>query len=166
MTAISALPFLIVDRLLTLIIVSVAVLMLALGQAQAEAPILSAPEAADKMQSNDMIVLDIRSPQEWAQTGVAKGAWPVSMHQADFGQRLNVILQNYRPDQIAMICATGGRTAYIIDILAKNNISGVADVSEGMMGNPKGPGWIARGMPVVSDKVAKAAYETATKAWK
>ena len=110
-------------------------------------------------------MLDIRSPQEWADTGVAEGAWPVSMHEPDFGARLQAILQNVPTDQIALMCATGGRTAHVINMLRQNGIEGVADLSEGMMGNPLGPGWIARGLPTVSADDAMATYSEATAAW-
>ncbi|CAN0606347.1 unnamed protein product, partial [Ectocarpus sp. 12 AP-2014] len=60
--------------------------------AGAETPILSAPEAQARMDAGEMILLDIRTEQEWRETGIAKGAWPVSMHTQDFGARLQEIL--------------------------------------------------------------------------
>ena len=131
----------------------------------AETPILSAPEAQDRISSGEMVVLDIRSPEEWKETGVAEGAWPVSMHRPDFGQQLQAILAKYEPGQIGLICATGGRTAHVTSILKQNGVEGITDVSEGMMGNPSGPGWIARGMPVVSVEEAEAAYQAVTTDW-
>jgi len=133
--------------------------------AMADTPILSAPDAEAKLASGDMVLLDIRSPQEWADTGLAEGAWPVSMHEPEFGQKLQAILQKVGADQVALICATGGRTGHVTNILRQNGIEGVIDVSEGMMGNPSGPGWIARDMPVVTLEDATAAYEAATAAW-
>lgn len=133
--------------------------------AMADTPILSAPEAQTQVTSGDLVLLDIRSPQEWRDTGIAEGAWPVSMHEPDFGQRLQVILQEVGADRIGLICATGGRTAHVASILKRNGIEGIADVSEGMMGNPRGPGWIARGMPIVTLEDATKAYEAATAQW-
>ncbi len=133
--------------------------------AMAEVPILSAPEAEARMQDGELILLDIRSPEEWRETGIAKGAWPVSMHERDFGERLQAILAQYPPDQIALICAVGGRSGHVTGILEKNGITGVADLSEGMQGNARGPGWIARGLDVVSLDEARAAYEKAAKNW-
>lgn len=127
--------------------------------------ILSAPEAQERVATGDMVLLDIRSRQEWTETGVAKGAWPVSMHEPDFSARLQAILNEYPTDQIGLICATGGRTEFIIGVLNKNGITGVSDVSEGMMGNPRGPGWIARGMEVVPLDEAAKSYAAASSAW-
>lgn len=131
----------------------------------ADTPILSATEAQTKLADGTVVMLDIRSRQEWQQTGIAEGAWPVSMHEPDFGQRLQAILQEVGADRVALICATGGRTGHVTSILRQNGIEGVIDVSEGMMGNPRGPGWIARGMPVVSLEDAEAAYAAATAEW-
>lgn len=131
---------------------------------RAETPIVSAPDAAARNTAQTLIILDIRSREEWAETGVAQGAWPVSMHEADFSQRLQAILNSYPPDRIALICATGGRSAYITKILEKNGIAGVADLSEGMLGNRRGPGWIKRGLPVVEVDAALADYASALQA--
>ncbi|MEM1301389.1 MAG: rhodanese-like domain-containing protein, partial [Pseudomonadota bacterium] len=98
---------------------------------------------------------------EWAETGVAEGAWPVSMHRPEFGQELSALFERFGHDRIAMICATGGRTAYVQSILRQNGIAGLTDVSEGMLGNGQNPGWIARGLPVVTVQEAMAAYQAA-----
>lgn len=131
------------------------------GIAQAQTPIMSAPDAQAAIESGSMVLLDIRSPQEWADTGVAKGAWPVSMHTPGFGSELSVILRKFSGRKIGLICATGGRSGYVIDILEKNGINGVIDVSEGMLGNPRGPGWIARKLPIVDVKTATETYRDA-----
>jgi rhodanese-related sulfurtransferase len=74
-------------------------------------------------------------------------------------------LSRYRPDQIALICATGGRSAYVVEILGKNGITGVADVSEGMFGNGRAAGWIARGLPVVSVEQAQTRFDAIQNVW-
>lgn len=133
--------------------------------AVADTPILSAPDAQAQVASGDIVLLDIRSRGEWDDTGLAEGAWPVSMHEPDFGEKLRAILSEFPPEKVALICATGGRTAHVVNILKQNGIEGVADVSEGMMGNPRGPGWIARGMPVVTLEEATKAYDAASQKW-
>ena len=148
------------------ILVSTLVAWLCLSLAVlADAPIISAPEAQAKLQRGEIVLLDIRSRKEWRETGVAKGAWPVSMHEGDFGKRINAILKEYRPEQIAVMCAVGGRSKHITDLLERKGITGVIDMSEGMMGNKRGPGWIARGMEVVPLNEASAAYNKAAANW-
>ena len=133
--------------------------------AMAETPILSAPDAQARVAAGEMVLLDIRTRKEWQKTGLAEGAWPVSMHEPDFGTRLQAILKSVPPEQIGLICATGGRSAHVIKILQNNGIEGVIDVSEGMKGNRRGPGWIARGMEIVQLEDAVKAYEQATAGW-
>lgn len=142
------------------------VLLLSLAPtAWADPPKLSAPDAAARLASGELVLLDIRAPQEWKDSGVAQGAWPVSMHTQAFSVRLRAILQHYRPEQIALICATGGRSAYVAEVLEKNGLSGVIDVSEGMLGNGTAPGWLERGMPVVSAQEASRAFEEVQATW-
>ena len=162
------LPRLLVRRLLWIlgfVAAAVVAFVLASAAAFAETPVLSAPEAAAKLASGDLIVLDIRRPEEWAETGVAEGAWPVSMHNPDFPKQLQAILAQHLPEKIGLICATGGRSAYVTEVLARNGLDGVVDVSEGMFGNGQLAGWIARGLPVVSLDQAIAEYETTMETW-
>lgn len=122
----------------------------------AQTPIWSVEDAQTAMAQGEVILLDIRSAGEWAETGLAKGALPISMHEDGFIQKLQRVLSLGKP--VAMICATGGRTQYVTTTLAKNGLSDVVDVSEGMMGNSRGAGWIAKGLPVVDIATAEAAY--------
>jgi rhodanese-related sulfurtransferase len=131
----------------------------AAGTVSAEPLIMSAPEAANAVASNEMILIDIRSPGEWAETGVAQGAIALTMHNPDFPQQITAILNADHGKTIGLICATGGRTEYVVSFLSQNGFDDVVDVSEGMIGNDRGPGWIARGMPLISSDDARMAYQ-------
>ena len=124
------------------------------------APIIqSAPDVAQQVNAGEMVLLDIRSRSEWQETGIAAGAWPVPMHEPDFGQKLQQILQHYKPKQIAIICATGGRTEYMAATLEGFGIQGITDLSEGMIGNKNGPGWLARKMPIITLEQSQANFD-------
>jgi rhodanese-related sulfurtransferase len=150
---------------IALLLIAAVTFFFSVDAVHAEAQILSAPDAAEQMASGNFVLLDIRSPEEWAESGVAKGAWPVSMHVEGFPERLNAIFQHYDPSQIGLICATGNRSRYVAQVLEQSGIVGVTDVSEGMFGNPTGAGWIERGLPVVSVEDAKLSYHKAQEAW-
>ena len=120
----------------------------------AETRSMTAPAAFEAMGRDEVIVLDIRTPAEWAESGVAQGALPVSMHSRDFGANLSAILTLHPDKQLALICATGGRSGHVAAVLAQNGIADVIDISEGMFGNGTAPGWIARGLPVVDAQSA------------
>lgn len=121
---------------------------------------LSAEEANAQVQAGQMILIDVRTPQEWQQTGVAEGAWPLDMTQPDFGSWLLAAIERNPDRKIAIICRTGNRTGRLMQALAQNGIDGVLDVSEGMAGGPRGTGWIPSSLPITT---ADAAYETMPK---
>ncbi len=119
-----------------------------------QAEIWSAKVAHDSL-INDLIrLVDIRSREEWAETGVAQGAWPISLHEDHFPERLFAAREIAHGRPVAMICATGGRTGYVMRGLREAGYSGFIDVSEGMLSSPRGPGWIASEFPTVSSEVA------------
>lgn len=116
--------------------------------------IWSASEAADALAKNSITLVDVRSRSEWLETGIAQGAWPISMHEGAFGPRLLAARDLSDPRPVALICATGGRSARILDALKRAGYSDFIDVSEGMLGSRRGPGWIARGLKTVDLQTA------------
>ncbi len=112
--------------------------------------IWSAEMAADALQKDLIRMIDVRSRPEWADTGIAKGAWPISLHEDRFPERLFAARGLAEGRTVALICATGGRSASVMGSLRRAGYSGFVDVSEGMLGSSVGPGWIAGGFPVVS----------------
>lgn len=123
--------------------------------------IWSAPEVAAALENDAVTLLDVRSRAEWADTGLAKGAWPVSMHERGFEQRLFAARDLAAGRPIALICATGGRSAHLLAALKSAGYTGFIDVSEGMLGSRRGPGWIARGLPMTDLETAHAALPQA-----
>ena len=119
--------------------------------------IWSAREAADALARDSITLVDVRSRSEWLETGIAQGAWPISMHESRFGSRLLAARDLSDPRPVALICATGGRSARILDALKRSGYSNFIDVSEGMLGSGRGPGWIARGLKTVDLETALSA---------
>ena len=112
------------------------------------AEIMGAPEARAAAERGEIVLIDIRTPEEWRQTGIADVALPVTMHDRAFLTHLQGVIADHPGKRLAFICATGGRTAFIASELAKMGLTDLIDVSEGMAGSRAGPGWIARGLPV------------------
>lgn len=111
--------------------------------------IISTTQAQTMNAQGKIILLDIRSPQEWKDTGLPSGAVPVTVHRRDFIEAVLKVTKGDRTRTIALICATGGRSAMARRFLAGQGFTSVIDVSEGMLGNHYGPGWIRRGQPVM-----------------
>ncbi|VAV99331.1 hypothetical protein MNBD_ALPHA08-1847 [hydrothermal vent metagenome] len=114
----------------------------------AQAAVMTAPEAQKAALAGEVVFIDIRSPEEWKETGLATSASPVSMHQAGFLQKLDKLIDGDKTRKIAIICATGARSAFIQKELTKRGYTNAISVAEGMLGGPYGKGWIPRGMPV------------------
>ncbi len=106
-------------------------------------------------------LLDIRSYGEWRETGVAQGAWPVSIHHWRFIERLFTARELAENRPLALICATGIRSGSVRRALQLAGYGGFIDVSEGMLGSDRGPGWIKAGLPVVPLEDAWAALPKA-----
>lgn len=115
-------------------------------------PDLSAPEAAAQVQSGKLILIDIRTPPEWKETGVARGARQVNMLHPQgakgFTDQLLGELKGNRNTPIALICRTGNRTTQVQRYLQSVGFAQVYNIREGMAGSAAGPGWIKRGLPV------------------
>jgi rhodanese-related sulfurtransferase len=136
---------------------------MAMGTAMATAqPVkLMVSDAYEAAKSGEIILVDIRTPEEWAETGIGEGAIALDMTQKSFVQSL-ISLRESNPDtQIAFICATGGRSGYLNRFLWQNGFKNIADVSEGMLGSRAGPGWLKTGLPIYpgADAQIKARLE-------
>ena len=118
---------------------------------------LTPAQALAGMEAGSLILIDVRRPEEWQETGVAKGAWPLDMTHKQFGARLMAVLERNPGQQVAIICRTGNRTGYLMKVLAENKIEGVSDVTAGMAGGPRGKGWIPSGLPTVTAEEAYSA---------
>ena len=93
-------------------------------------------------------IIDIRRPQEWAETGVVEGSVKATAFDAS-GRLLNSFVETLRqtvqPDEeFIVICRTGNRTAMLSNWLATR--AGYAQV----LNHGKGiTDWIGAGLPVV-----------------
>ena len=113
-------------------------------------PDLSAPEAYSAARDGKLRLIDIRTPEEWRQTGVAPGAERVDFYRGPV-VLLNAVLQMVDGDRskpIALICRTGNRTTHAQKFLQQQGFTRVYNVKEGMVGSAAGPGWLKRSLPV------------------
>jgi rhodanese-related sulfurtransferase len=94
----------------------------------------------------------VRSPKEWRQTGVAKGAHQVTIHDPGglpgFVEAMKAELGGEFGKPIAVICASGNRSTLAQRLLNQAGFTTVLNIKEGMLGGPNGPGWLNRGLPV------------------
>ena len=113
----------------------------------APSSVMQADDAHAQALAGDIFLVDIRTPEEWAETGIGEGAIAIDMRAEDFVAKL-VALRNSAPDKpLALICRTGNRTGHVIEYLASRGFPGLVDVAEGMAGGPNGTGWLNRSLP-------------------
>ena len=110
---------------------------------------LLAEQAMEMSQAGDLVIIDVRTPMEWMRSGVADGALTITPQSPAFMQELNDAVGGDMDKPIALICATGQRTAMIQRFLREQGYDAVADISEGMMGNFSAPGWLRKNLPTV-----------------
>ncbi len=82
-------------------------------------------------------IIDIRTPAEWAQTGIIKGAYPIMFFNEKgeantdaFLVRLNKVVK--KNEKFAIICRTGARTTSIAPFLDEKDYN-VINLKGGMM---------------------------------
>lgn len=109
---------------------------------------MTATQAHDAALAGDIILVDIRTPEEWAETGIGEGAIPLDMRTDDFVRKLIALREANPSTPIAMICRTGNRSQFVVSALAGQGFPGLVDVSEGMVGGRNGRGWIPTELPV------------------
>ncbi len=111
---------------------------------------LGAPEAQTMAADGSILLIDIRTPGEWMKSGLPEGAKGLTVTGPEFVDQLLKLMDGDKTKPVALICATGNRTSQVQQYLLANGFTQIADVNEGMMGNPtSGPGWLLRGLPTI-----------------
>ncbi|MEE9428295.1 MAG: rhodanese-like domain-containing protein [Paracoccaceae bacterium] len=109
--------------------------------------IMDAQAAFDAVSADEIVLVDIRRPDEWSGTGIGEGAVALDMREESFVASLVELRKLYPTRPIALICRTGNRSGNVVSTLAAQGFPGLVDVSEGMVGGRNGQGWIKRGLP-------------------
>lgn len=135
-----------------------AALLLPLGAAaqSATAADLTPQEARAQAAAGKIRLIDVRTPDEWRETGVALGAARINMYHPEgaegFTRDVLKLVGGDRNAPIAVICRSGNRSTQVQRYLAGQGFTHVYNVREGMQGGNAGPGWISRGLPVEACK--------------
>ncbi len=110
---------------------------------------MTPPEAHKAAAEGQILLVDIRRPDEWKKTGVGEGSHPIDMRRKDFVDALLELTDGNRSRPVALICAAGVRSDRLSLKLEKAGFTRIINVPEGMTGSRSGPGWVGRGLPVV-----------------
>jgi rhodanese-related sulfurtransferase len=106
---------------------------------------LSAREAREAFASGKIVLVDIRTPAEWADTGVPRGAIRLDAGGAGFELRLAGIRLDNPGRRLALIDRTGGLATAVQQKLGQRGWRDLLSVRGGMLGPG---GWLAEKLPV------------------
>jgi len=125
-----------------------AVMVFAGTAANAEVVKMTPDVAREKALAGEIVLIDIRRPEEWAKTGVPDVALLADMTSRDFLAKI-VAIRLENPDiPLAFSCRTGNRSNYLTGELEKLGYSGLIDVIGGLQGSRADKGWAKRGLSI------------------
>jgi rhodanese-related sulfurtransferase len=107
--------------------------------------ILTAREAHDAARAGTLLLIDIRTPEEWRDTGLAQGAVALDAEASAFEVRLAGLRLDHRGKRIALIDRSGALAASVRTKLAGRGFRDILAVRGGMLGPG---GWLAEKLPV------------------
>ncbi len=116
--------------------------------------VLDAADALARARAGALTIVDVRTVQEWAETGVPENGAAVSLmprwgvRNESFVDDVLAAVGGDKTVPIALICARGNRSSFAQGVLEQSGFTTVYSISEGMVGSAFGPGWLARGLPV------------------
>lgn len=124
------------------------VLMITTTAAIAEVTSMTPDVAREKALAGEIILIDIRRPEEWAAAGVPDAAILLDMTSPDFMSKIAAIRAQSPGTPLALTCQSGGRSGYLTREFDKIGLDGIIDVVGGFGGSNVDPGWQKRGLPV------------------
>lgn len=131
------------------LIAALSAVVLSISTAMAQSPSMAPAEAHAKAVAGEVVLVDIRTPGEWRETGLPASAHAITMNQD--GRALVAALDKAmggdRSKPLALICRTGNRSSHLQSQLQRAGFMNVIDVSQGMAGSRSGPGWLKSGLP-------------------
>ena len=91
----------------------------------------------DMLENSEMVIVDIRTPGEWSQTGIVKGAKTVMFFDERGGYDAEGFLKAMdelggKDKEIGLICRTGARTAQVAGFMEQQGYN-VKNLSGGIM---------------------------------
>jgi rhodanese-related sulfurtransferase len=103
-------------------------------------PRMTPEEAAVQVKSGDAVLIDVREPDEWAESGVAEPAVLLSLSDLRGDRKIwKPFLEKNRDKTLLLYCRSGNRSGQAVAILAKE---GFKAVNAGSFS-----GWKSAGLP-------------------
>lgn len=111
------------------------------------APSLSARDAHDAARAGTIVLIDVRTPDEWRDTGLPQGAIALDAETPGFEVRLAGLRLDHPGKRIALIDRSGALSSSLRAKLAGRGWRDIVAVRSGMLGPG---GWLAENLPVTA----------------
>ena len=99
-------------------------------------------QVSAEVEGGRAVLIDIRTPAEWADTGVAQSARPIDMTSEGFVTDLKSVIAENPGRKLAFICRSGNRSGQLTAQLEASGLTNIIDVAGGTSA------WIAEGLPM------------------
>ena len=105
-------------------------------------PKITPQDAHQGVLSGDLILIDVREPNEWANTGCAENANPIALQNENFVEEVLKLTGNNKSASIAVCCKSGMRGDKAGKLLKAADFTKVVNVEGGILR------WISDKLPV------------------
>ena len=139
-------------RIFLQILALVALLCLPLAAGAQDRGLIDPSAAHKAVGQGKLTLIDVRTLAEWKKTGLPVGAHRATIRgrgdNRAFFDKIAEVTGGDKDKPIALICATGSRTAYSRKLLIRHGYKNVYDVAGGLFGSIRGPGWLKQSLPM------------------
>ncbi len=104
-----------------------------LGLRQPLAQALSPKQAHQMQQNGEIVIIDVRQPDEWQQTGLPAGAQGVALSGPNFIEQIEEIAAQNKGCKLAISCQSGMRTKAAVKSLDAHGMKNLHQIKGGLM---------------------------------
>lgn len=114
-----------------------------LGKSEAETKIeqINVVDAHERELAGRTILIDVRKPDEWNETGRPQGCFGITLQDANFLEQVQKLTEGDETRSIAFTCKTGGRSSEAADRAKAAGHINIANVKGGFQA------WSEAGLP-------------------
>ncbi|MEM8648948.1 MAG: rhodanese-like domain-containing protein [Pseudomonadota bacterium] len=112
------------------------------GRGSATIPVITVTDALERTKTGDVLLIDVREPDEWRATGSPRGSLRVALQSPDFVNQIRKHSNHRKELPIALCCRSGLRGKKAAELLVQDGFDNVSNVEGGMMK------WVSEDLPV------------------
>jgi rhodanese-related sulfurtransferase len=95
--------------------------------------VIDVKQAEAGLRAGELVVIDVRRPEEWLQTGRPIGAHGVVLQDPAFFEKIAVLTKGNMEVPLALFCRSGNRSGEAAAALVRAGFSNVANIKGGVI---------------------------------